>query len=276
VNFYFDRYEVPHDPDTSYPIMADTVTSFQLAILIIVIPIGTFLLATLIHRSLADLHHSLLSLLEGFAMVTLFKRWMNLVGRYRPIYQALVVEDNAAEIEDGRQSYPSGHAAYMFLAMTITSLYLLGRTRVLARPRAGNFAVAFFCITPIILATFVAVSRAANHKHHFSDINAGMFIGLATGLFAYLLNYESVLDPARAGLPKCRGVVPLWIEEARRDACSQGVAQIAAAAGIPETAVAETPEAAAAVTDGATPGVKRSDSRKGATLAPRSDEEHAW
>ena len=180
--------------------------------LIIVIPIGTFVLATIFHRSLADLHHALLSLLEGFALVTMFKRWMNLVGRYRPIYQALVATNDARKISNGRQSYPSGHAAYMFLAMSITTLYLLGRTKVLARPRAGNFAVSFLCLAPVVLATFVAVTRPANHKHHFSDINAGMFIGLATGLFAYLLNHESVFDPALSGLPKCRArATPQWI-----------------------------------------------------------------
>ncbi len=196
--------------------MGDTITDTGLAVLITLVPIGTFVLATIFHRSLADLHHCMLTLMEGFALVTLFKRWMNLVGRYRPIYQALAATNDASKINTGRQSYPSGHAAYMFLAMSITSLFLLGRTKVFARPRAGNFAVAFVCLAPVILATFVAVSRPANHRHHFSDINAGMFIGLATGLFAYLLNYESLFDPVRSGLPKCREhVVPKWIQQAR-------------------------------------------------------------
>jgi membrane-associated phospholipid phosphatase len=193
--------------------MDETVTGEQLSILIIVIPIGTFLLGNLYpRRSLVDLHHSLLTLLEGFALVTMFKRWMNLVGRYRPNFQAVEATKDASEIEAGRQSYPSGHAAYMFLAMTITTLYLLGRTKVFACPRPGNFALSFLCLAPVVLATFVAVTRPANHKHHFSDINAGMFIGLATGLFAYLLNYESVFHPALAGLPKCRPhTTPQWI-----------------------------------------------------------------
>jgi membrane-associated phospholipid phosphatase len=205
------RYEIPNDPDTSYPIMKDTVTDVDLAILLFVIPIGVFLVGSVYHRRLSDLHHALLTLEEGYALVTMFKRWMNLVGRYRPTYQALLTTNDSSRIMDGRQSYPSGHAAYMFLSMTITTLYLLGHSRVFARPRPGNFIVAFFCLAPVVLATFVAVTRPANHRHHFSDINAGMFVGLATGTFAYLLNFESLLDPVRAGHPKFRSIRPTWV-----------------------------------------------------------------
>lgn len=35
---------------------------------------------------------------------------------------------------DGRESYPSGHAAYMFFSGTALSLYLLGKMKVLAEP----------------------------------------------------------------------------------------------------------------------------------------------
>ena len=213
----FGRYQVPHDPDTSYPIMADTITDTDLAILITVIPIGVFVLGLLCHKKLSDFHHALLTLMEGFALVTLFKRWMNLVGRYRPIYQALLLTNSTSQIEDGRQSYPSGHAAYMFLAMSITTLYLLGHLRVFAMPHRGNFALAFFCLAPVILATFVAVTRPANHRHHFSDINAGMCIGLFTGIFAYLLNFESILDPIRSGHPKFRTTFPPWVVKERND-----------------------------------------------------------
>jgi hypothetical protein len=91
----------------------------------------------------------------------------------------------------------------MFLSMSIISLYLLGRSKAFSQPTPGRFAIAFLCLTPIILATFVAVSRPANHKHHFSDINAGMAIGLLTGTFAYFLNYPSILSPD-SGQPKHR------------------------------------------------------------------------
>ena len=231
--------------------MTDTITDADLAIFITVIPIGVFLIGSAVHRKLSDLHHALLSLEEGFALVTMFKRWMNLVGRYRPIYQALLATNDSSRIQDGRQSYPSGHAAYMFLSMSITTLYLLGHTRVFAVPTRGNFAVAFFCLAPVILATFVAVTRPANHRHHFSDINAGMFIGLATGIFAYLLNFESIFDPVRAGHPKFRGLVPEWVrkeQEKRRQAKRKSRKVLEDEAGKAEKAPAAAPSSPSART----------------------------
>ena len=214
------RYMVPNDPETSYPLVDETIDGNQLSVLMIVIPIGTFVTVAGVLRRLSDLHHALLSLLEGFALVTLFKRWMNLVGRYRPNFQAVEATNDSVEIYEGRQSYPSGHAAYMFLSMSITTLYLLGHCRALARPpsrgeRFGRFTPAFLCLAPVVLAAFVAVTRPANYYHHYSDIDAGMFIGLATGAFAYLLNFESILDPIRSGHPKFRSVVPAWVVKER-------------------------------------------------------------
>ena len=97
--------------------------------MMLAIPIGVFFAVFCVSRSLADLHHALLSLIEGFALTISFKRWMNLVGRFRPSYAAIAASPGG-DTEDGRQSYPSGHAAYMFLGMTITTMYLLGRTKV--------------------------------------------------------------------------------------------------------------------------------------------------
>lgn len=174
-----------------------------MTVMILVIPIGTFLIDLAIRRSLADAHHAGLALLEGFALVTGFKRWMNLVGRLRPDYLARLQLANAGDIANGHQSYPSGHASYMFMSMTLTSLYLLGRSKVFVRQLPGTFLVAGLCIAPVGLATYVALTRPFDYKHHFSDINAGMALGLATAVFAYFLNYPSLLAP-NAGCPKLR------------------------------------------------------------------------
>lgn len=59
-------------------------------------------------------HHGLLSLLEAFALTFGWKRWMNLVGVYRPNWLAAYNSGTASEMESSRLSYPSGHSAYMF------------------------------------------------------------------------------------------------------------------------------------------------------------------
>ncbi|KAG1656823.1 hypothetical protein FOA52_008457 [Chlamydomonas sp. UWO 241] len=130
-------------------------------------------------------------------------RWMNLVGVYRPNWIASAATGIASDASSARLSYPSGHAAYMFSSMTVVSLFLLGHFRVLSRPQPGQFALAVMCLVPIMLATFVAVSRVYDYKHATSDINAGCFVGLASGLFAYSLNYHS-LGCVASHLPRAR------------------------------------------------------------------------
>lgn len=87
------------------------------------------------------------------------------------------------------------------------SLYLLGRLRIFVQPMAGAFAAAVLCIVPVMLAAYVAVTRPFNHKHDFSDINAGAAIGFMCGIFPYFLNYPSILAEA-SGRPKLRSFEP--------------------------------------------------------------------
>mmetsp|Transcript_19030 Transcript_19030/g.52411 ORF Transcript_19030/g.52411 Transcript_19030/m.52411 type:complete len:277 (+) Transcript_19030:223-1053(+) len=202
------RYMVPNDTDTAYPYKDSTISNAVLYILSILFPFVVFLVGLGFNRRLIVFHHALLSLLEGWALTTGFKQWMNLVGRYRPDFQDRLARGDSSEIDDGHNSYPSGHAAYMFVAMTIIAWYLISLTGVLARPARFNFPLALVCISPLVLSTFVAVTRPADHKHHFSDINAGSFIGLACGTFAFLLNFHSPLDEHRCGEPKLRGADP--------------------------------------------------------------------
>ena len=44
------------------------------------------------------------------------------------------------------------------------------------------------------VSVIVAITRTIDHVHHFSDINAGLFLGFAAGLIGYLSCYPSPLD----------------------------------------------------------------------------------
>jgi len=132
---------------------------------------------------------------------------MNLVGRPRPDYQWR--EDRGEDVREGLFSFPSGHAAETFAVGTALALYFLGRARVLdpsSPPRrwGGQLALTAACLLPLGGATLVALSRVAGYRHHFSDVNAGMALGLCSGALAYFLNFESP-GGARAGLARARG-----------------------------------------------------------------------
>ncbi|KAG2425484.1 hypothetical protein HXX76_013693 [Chlamydomonas incerta] len=205
-----NRFYLPNDPTLSYPIEDSSVPTSALYVLVFVLPAVVFAVAAWFKRwtvpswAFVDWHHAALSIAEGFAFTTGFKRWINLVGRYRPNWLATLQAGDQGEIDDARLSYPSGHSAYMFFAMTIVSLYLVGKTELLHRPSQLLFLKSICAMAPMALAAFVAVSRIADYKHAPSDVNAGCFIGFVCGVFAYFLNYPSLFDAA-SSLPKRRG-----------------------------------------------------------------------
>ncbi|KAI8474188.1 MAG: phosphatidic acid phosphatase type 2/haloperoxidase [Monoraphidium minutum] len=190
-----ERHYTAGDPALSYPSVYVPLSENQKFGLEFAIPGVVGALMQLARRGagpggrLLDWHHLMLSTLEAFAVECSFKKWMNLVGRLRPDWFARLSTHDPETIADGRTSYPSGHAAEMFAAMTTLTLYLCAKSRIFVAASPGHFAKAVLCLLPLGLATFITMSRVAGYKHDFSDVNAGMALGLASGAFAYHLNY---------------------------------------------------------------------------------------
>lgn len=206
------RFIPPNDPATSYPHVPVPLTEAQKWLVLGLAPLvvgaaahapallsssssssssASFAAAL---RAAADLHHLALAAVEAFALESSFKKWMNLVGRPRPDFGWRLEHASPDDIREGLFSYPSGHAAEFFAVGTVLALYLAGRLRVFdasapMRRWGGHLAAAFACTLPLAVATLVALSRVAGYRHDFSDINAGMALGLVCGAGAYLLNY---------------------------------------------------------------------------------------
>ncbi|GAX83367.1 hypothetical protein CEUSTIGMA_g10792.t1 [Chlamydomonas eustigma] len=197
------RFYLNNDPTLSYPYSENTISGTVLYILVLLLPAVVFCTCGLVRRSFHDWHHSLLAGIEAYAVATAWKRWMNLVGVYRPSWLSILATNDHSEIDGGNQSYPSGHSAYMFSTMTVVSLFLIGKLGVMSSPTKGQFPLALVCLIPVALATFVAVTRIYDYKHAPADVNAGCFIGFLSGAFAYFLNYPSLLD-SQSREPNCR------------------------------------------------------------------------
>lgn len=77
---------------------------------------------------------------------------------------------------DGLRSTPSGHSSISFSGLLYLTLWLLGQFKLL-QPRSSsryiyNYLVVF---SPLLLATYVALSRTQDYRHHFADIILGSF-----------------------------------------------------------------------------------------------------
>ncbi|GBF89334.1 hypothetical protein Rsub_02211 [Raphidocelis subcapitata] len=226
------RAYVPGDPSLSYPSVHVPLTENQKFWIEFATPAVVGAAAQFLRFGVAagdralDWHHLMLSTLEAFAVESSFKKWMNLVGRLRPDWFARLATHDPSTIDEGRYSYPSGHAAEFFAVFTVLTLWLCSRTRLFVSPRPGHFAVAVLCLLPLGLAAFITMSRLAGYKHDFSDVNCGMAIGLLSGAFAFALNYPSPLDAA-CGAPRRRG-------EAAAAAATGGKRRGGVGAGEPE------------------------------------------
>ena len=90
-----------------------------------------------------------------------------------------------------RLSFPSGHASFAFQSATFTILFL--QSKLASSPvELGNqrLWVPFVQIVVLTMATFTAVSRVMDYKHHPTDVLAGSIIGIIT----QTLNVLAVTD----------------------------------------------------------------------------------
>ncbi|EFJ52616.1 hypothetical protein VOLCADRAFT_85779 [Volvox carteri f. nagariensis] len=200
-----NRFATPGDPALSYPRRSDTIPTYALLAISLGGPTAVFLLTALASGQLVLLHHGLLSLAEGTAVLVLFKHCLNLTGVYRPDWFADVATGDPRVVSDGRMAYPSGHAGLSATAAALLSLFLAGHIGLFSGTRkTGQFALALVCGSPLGVAAFIAATRVVNYKHAPADINAGAAIGLLCGTGAYLLNFHSPLGHL-SGVPRLHG-----------------------------------------------------------------------
>jgi diacylglycerol diphosphate phosphatase/phosphatidate phosphatase len=187
-----ERHYTPGDPALSYPVKSVPLTETQKYVLVFALPAAVAAAAQLWYRSLLDWHHLMLAVVEAFAIQSTFKKWMNMTGRLRPDWFARLATGDPETIAAGRTAYPSGHATETFACFGICTLYLMAKLKVMVQAGPGHLAKAMLCLTPLMLAALITCSRVVAYKHDFSDINAGMAIGLCSGALAYCLNYPSL------------------------------------------------------------------------------------
>eukprot|EP00792_Barthelona_sp_PAP020_P012330 TRINITY_DN6953_c0_g1_i1.p1 TRINITY_DN6953_c0_g1~~TRINITY_DN6953_c0_g1_i1.p1 ORF type:complete len:251 (+),score=55.75 TRINITY_DN6953_c0_g1_i1:27-779(+) len=121
-----------------------------------------------------------------------------LAGRLRPDFLARCIPEaieggtdvfkpakcttqNLKLLKDGRQSFPSGHSASAFASFGFLALFnyfeLKGYKSSL---KTFSSLVSFF------IASWIAVSRRVDNRHHMTDVLFGSIIGLSCSFLSYL------------------------------------------------------------------------------------------
>lgn len=85
---------------------------------------------------------------------------------------------------DGLRSTPLGHSSMAFAGLLFLSLWIFKQYKILSRVgyRAGLVIVG--CL-PVLLATYIALSRTQDYRHHFFDVIFGSLLGIVFAWFTH-------------------------------------------------------------------------------------------
>ncbi|EAZ62864.2 vacuolar diacylglycerol pyrophosphate phosphatase [Scheffersomyces stipitis CBS 6054] len=95
-------------------------------------------------------------------------------------------------LTDGMRSTPSGHSSISFSGLTFLTLWLIGQLKVLKSGAPQPLYKILLSGTPILLASYIALSRTQDYRHHFLDIILGGTIGNFFAFYAYHRYFNKV------------------------------------------------------------------------------------
>lgn len=110
-----------------------------------------------------------------------------MTGRLRPDFlarcqpeklengQVICKQIHKAIVNEGRRSFPSGHASSAFASLGFVSLFLIGQLRVFNG--SGYVWKMGLSLSPVIFAFIVAFSRIIDYRHHVTDVLVGIILG---------------------------------------------------------------------------------------------------
>lgn len=123
-------------------------------------------------------------------------------GLYSYVENYTCTNPDTASVNDSRLSFPSGHSSFAMYAMMFSVIYLY---KYFSLPRA-RLLKPILQFIPVLLATYTAVSRIEDNKHHWSDVIGGSLLGIIVALSVSLLLSEKE-DKTAQTLQKGNGIV---------------------------------------------------------------------
>lgn len=177
------------------------VPAWVTVLLIVFVPLFCICIPFIWTRNFEDIAQAMLAWTLALTITAVMTESVKLiVGRPRPDFfwrcfpngqmvPGARYPGNPYEVMEGRKSFPSGHSSFAFCSMGFLTFWLCGRLRVLSRNRGKGSGI-IICLSPLVVASAVAVSRVYDNHHHWGDVVVGALLGLTTSFFCYHQYYH--------------------------------------------------------------------------------------
>lgn len=166
IPMYFEPYQrfiATSDASLDYPLKEDIVPKWVASLIAIAFPLLVFILVQFWKRSLHDLHHATLSLLQSVTFTSLVTKIFKFyVGRPRPDWESYQLLNPI----EARMSFPSAHSSLSAAGLTVLTLYAAANLQVFSshRGESWRFLVSF---SPMMVTFFIACSRTRDVRFLF-------------------------------------------------------------------------------------------------------------
>lgn len=203
------KYSYPYSPSASIPIHLLTLGVVVTTVVVLVVTQLTY--RKHMQWTVDAFHYILglsMTLLTTYITVQALKVW---VARPRPDFIARCYPEGIdmqmwsrvpqctralsdVVINDGLQSFPSGHSACAWAAGCFCFLYIWEKVKCFGTSRLGTLCVPRclpFCFGFIfaLFSTYVGCTRIWDYQHHVEDVVVGALIAIFSAVFSFSLYY---------------------------------------------------------------------------------------
>nr|WID94089.1 diacylglycerol pyrophosphate phosphatase 1 [Trichoderma rhododendri] len=99
-------------------------------------------------------------------------------------------------LQDGWRSFPSGHSSFSFAGLGFLSLFFAGQLHVFNYYTGGrDLSRALICLSPLIGAALIAISRCEDYRHDVYDVCVGSALGMAVAYWSYRRHWPKLTSP---------------------------------------------------------------------------------